>query len=160
MCVCNQHTFLQLTLIVKSQQNKNELVTRPAYEQLRPLSYPNTDIFILCFSIENPNSFQNILNKWYPEVRHHCPKIPLILVGTKVDMRHDDEIVNTLRQKGEKVICYQQGLGLAGNIGAKKYIECSALTQTGLSHVFETAVRAVKTPEPEIVPWYRRCNLL
>ena len=135
-------------------------MTRLEYDQLRPLSYPKTDVFVLCFSIENPTSFKNVTNKWYPEVRHHCPKIPLILAGTKVDLRNDEETVNTLRQKGEHIISYAQGLSLAGNIGAKKYIECSALTQKGLSHVFETAIRAIRTPEPEIVRWYRRCNLL
>ena len=38
------------------------------YDRLRPLSYPQTDVFLLCFSITNPTSFENVRTKWYPEI--------------------------------------------------------------------------------------------
>jgi small GTP-binding protein len=65
------------------------------YDRLRPLSYPQTvcvsftnipycyllqDVFLICFSLVNPASFENVRAKWYPEVSHHCPNTPLILV--------------------------------------------------------------------------------
>jgi hypothetical protein len=43
------------------------------YDRLRPLSYPQTDVFLVCFSIVSPTSFQNVKTKWVPEVKHHCP---------------------------------------------------------------------------------------
>lgn len=49
------------------------------YDRLRPLSYPQTDVFLICFSLVNPASFENVRAKWYPEVRHHCPSTPIIL---------------------------------------------------------------------------------
>ena len=30
--------------------------------------------------------------QWYREVRHHCPHTPVILVGTKLDMRDEKEM--------------------------------------------------------------------
>ena len=43
------------------------------YDRLRPLSYPDTDVFLICFSIVNPNSFANVADKWSPEISHHAP---------------------------------------------------------------------------------------
>lgn len=68
------------------------------YDRLRPLSYPQTDIFLICFSLTNPTSFKNVKLKWYPEVRHHCPSVPIILVGTKLDLREDKKTVAKLNE--------------------------------------------------------------
>lgn len=59
------------------------------YDRLRPLSYPQTDIFIICFSIVSPSSFENVRAKWYTEIRYYCPETPIVLVGTKMDLRDD-----------------------------------------------------------------------
>ena len=59
------------------------------YDRLRPLSYPDTDVFVLVFSVESPASFENVMVKWYPETKDHVPKAPRILVGTKVDLASD-----------------------------------------------------------------------
>ena len=57
------------------------------YDRLRPLSYPDTDVVLMCFAINNLDSFDNILEKWLPEVKHYCPNIPVVLVGCKRDLR-------------------------------------------------------------------------
>jgi len=57
------------------------------YDRLRPLSYPDTDVILMCFSIDSPDSLENIPEKWTPEVRHFCPNVPIILVGNKKDLR-------------------------------------------------------------------------
>ena len=115
------------------------------YDRLRPLSYPMTDVFLLCYSIISPSSFQNVSTKWYPEVSHHCPGAPIILVGTKMDMRDDKESNNRLREKGLEVVSYEQGLAKAKQINAK-YVECSSRTQKGLKNVFDEAIRSVISP--------------
>lgn len=51
------------------------------YDRLRPLSYPQTDVFLICYSVASPSSFENVTSKWYPEIKHHCPDAPIILVG-------------------------------------------------------------------------------
>jgi len=116
------------------------------YDRLRPLSYPQTDVFLLCFSIISPSSFENVSSKWYPEVSHHCPTTPIILVGTKLDLRDDKETLERMRAKGQSPISYEAGLEKAKAINAIKYLECSALTQKGLKNVFDEAIRVVISP--------------
>ena len=57
------------------------------YDRLRPLSYPQTDVFLICFSVSAPASFANIKAKWAAEVKHYCPGTPIMLVGMKGDLR-------------------------------------------------------------------------
>lgn len=116
------------------------------YDRLRPLSYPQTDVFLICFSVISPSSFENVKAKWYPEVSHHCPDTPVMLVGTKLDLRDDKDTVDKLSEKNLQPLTYAQGLQMAKEISAVKYLECSALTQKGLKTVFDDAIRAVLSP--------------
>lgn len=56
-------------------------------------------------------------SQWYPEVRHHCPSTPIILVGTKLDLRDEKETIEKLKEKKLTPITYPQGLALAKEIG-------------------------------------------
>ncbi|KAG0351581.1 Rho GTPase protein rac1 [Podila minutissima] len=116
------------------------------YDRLRPLSYPQTDVFLICFSLVSPPSFENVKTKWNPEISHHAPNIPTILVGTKLDLREEKETLDKLREKRMLPITYPQGLQMAKEISAVRYLECSALTQKGLKNVFDEAIRAVLCP--------------
>lgn len=119
------------------------------YDRLRPLSYPQTDVFLICFSIISPYSFDNVKSKWYPEISHHAPNIPLILVGTKSDLRNDANMLQQLSAKGLGIITKEQAEARAREINAKQYLECSALTQEGLKNVFDAAISAaVNKPKP------------
>ncbi|KAI1303578.1 Ras-related C3 botulinum toxin substrate 1 [Halotydeus destructor] len=126
------------------------------YDRRRPLTYPGTDVFVICFSLVDPLSFVNVSRKWHPEVSHHCPDTPTILVGTKLDLRDDAETLDSLRERNLPPITYSQGLIMAAEIGSVKYLECSALLPTGLKDIFENAVPAVLCLEPEI-PKRRKC---
>ena len=95
----------------------------------------------------NPSSFDNINQRWLPEIKHHNPDTPIILVGLKVDLREDKNTINDLNEKGLKVISTSQAQDIAKEIKAYKYLECSALTQKGLKEVFEEAVRCVVKPD-------------
>ncbi|RXG55438.1 Ras-related C3 botulinum toxin substrate 1 [Armadillidium vulgare] len=129
------------------------------YDRLRPLSYPQTDVFLICFSVVSPSSFENVTSKWYPEIKHHCPDAPMILVGTKIDLREDKETLAFLSEQSQSPVKRESGQKLANKIRAVKYMECSALTQRGLKQVFDEAVRAVLRPEP-IKRRQRKCSLL
>eukprot|EP01130_Rhizamoeba_saxonica_P010910 TRINITY_DN44_c1_g1_i1.p1 TRINITY_DN44_c1_g1~~TRINITY_DN44_c1_g1_i1.p1 ORF type:complete len:256 (-),score=42.63 TRINITY_DN44_c1_g1_i1:96-863(-) len=111
------------------------------YDRLRPLSYPQTDVFILCFSVISATSFQNVKTKWYPEVMHHCATKCLV-VGTKSDLRDDPDTLDDLRDSGLAPIDIEEGKALAEEINAIAYMECSALTNVGLKEVFDTAIKA------------------
>eukprot|EP01107_Rhizomastix_libera_P000790 TRINITY_DN1149_c0_g1_i1.p1 TRINITY_DN1149_c0_g1~~TRINITY_DN1149_c0_g1_i1.p1 ORF type:complete len:194 (-),score=46.65 TRINITY_DN1149_c0_g1_i1:64-645(-) len=115
------------------------------YDRLRPLSYANANVFLLCFSLTNSVSYENITSKWYPEVTHFCPGVPLVLVGTKLDTRTDRAVVEKLTKMGQKVVTPEMGMQLATKIKAVKYVECSARTGENLKTVFDEAVRVVLT---------------
>jgi len=103
----------------------------------------------VCFSLISPTSFNNIRSKWYPEINHHCPNAPIILVGTKLDLKEKSQQgVQDDDSKVEKVdvVSYAQSVGMMKEINAVKYIECSALTQKGVKSVFDEAVRAALFP--------------
>eukprot|EP01121_Diplochlamys_sp_Union-15-3_P012015 TRINITY_DN3544_c0_g2_i1.p1 TRINITY_DN3544_c0_g2~~TRINITY_DN3544_c0_g2_i1.p1 ORF type:complete len:188 (+),score=28.00 TRINITY_DN3544_c0_g2_i1:81-644(+) len=108
------------------------------YDRLRPLSYPQSDVFLVAFSVVSSNSYNNVKTKWHPEVRHHCPDAPIILIGTKTDLRE--------QTPATEVIPYEQGVRLMKEIGAVKYLECSALKQIGLKEIFDEAIRVVLHP--------------
>lgn len=129
------------------------------YDRLRPLSYPQTDIFLICFSVVSPASHENVRGKWFPEVKHHCPTTPVILVGTKTDLRDDPDTLTKLKDKRLSAISEVQGQSLAKEIGAVKYLECSALTQKGLKYVFDETIRAVLYPPPKKSA-KKKCSLL
>jgi len=118
------------------------------YDRLRPLSYPQTDVFLICFSVVSPPSFENARAKWNPEVSHHCPSVPKLLVGTKTDLRDDSETLGRLHDKRMNPITKEQGESMAKELGCMKYLECSALTQAGLKTVFDEAIRTVLNPRP------------
>eukprot|EP00052_Salpingoeca_macrocollata_P014294 m.112100 g.112100 ORF g.112100 m.112100 type:complete len:616 (+) comp19261_c0_seq12:72-1919(+) len=65
------------------------------YDRLRPLSYPQTDVFVLCYDVSRPASLSNVREKWYPEAVHYCPDARFVLLGLKSDLEQqvsDEEI--------------------------------------------------------------------
>ena len=65
-------------------------------------------MFLVCFAITSPTSFDNVISKWIPEVTHHCPDTPIILVGTKADMREDPGEIQKLRDKNQEMVTVQE----------------------------------------------------
>uniref|UniRef100_A0AC35GN55 Rho GTPase n=1 Tax=Panagrolaimus sp. PS1159 TaxID=55785 RepID=A0AC35GN55_9BILA len=122
------------------------------FNQLRPLSYPDADVFIVCYSVERPDSVKRIREKWIPEIRHYCPTAPILIVGNKKD----------IREESNRKISHDSGLGnnencLSPNVKisdaetlAKEFslyplIECSAKNRENIRLVFDTAIRAALT---------------
>jgi len=113
------------------------------YDKLRPLSYPNTDAFIICYSVDSKPSYINVKEKWIGEVREAAPKSPFILVCTKTDLRDDPKAAAEMNRRGESFLTPEQGKELQEAIGAKVYMECSAKNRNGVEEVFQTAVKVV-----------------
>ncbi|KAL6941519.1 Rho GTPase [Hanseniaspora vineae] len=128
------------------------------YDRLRPLSYPSTDVFLVCFSVISPPSFENVREKWFPEVHHHCPGVPCLIVGTQIDLRDDKVIIEKLQKQRLRPITRDQGERLAKDLKAVKYVECSALTQRGLKNVFDEAI--VAALEPPVIKKSKKCTIL
>uniref|UniRef100_A0A6B2LK58 Uncharacterized protein n=1 Tax=Arcella intermedia TaxID=1963864 RepID=A0A6B2LK58_9EUKA len=109
------------------------------FDRLRVKEYPDTDVFLCLFSVAHPPSFENVSARWHPELSHHCPGVPILLVGSKVDLREADPEV----PHPPDLISFEQGEDMMRAIGATKYMECSSLKQKGLSALFQEAIRAV-----------------
>ncbi|CAH8449268.1 unnamed protein product [Schistosoma turkestanicum] len=95
------------------------------YDRLRPLSYPETDVVLLCYSIDSPDSLENISEKWAPEIKHFCPNVPIILVGNKKDLRDDEATKNELRRMKQEPVKHDEGSAMATRIDADGFYECS-----------------------------------
>uniref|UniRef100_A0A8C4NML2 Ras homolog family member U n=1 Tax=Eptatretus burgeri TaxID=7764 RepID=A0A8C4NML2_EPTBU len=119
-----------------------DLAGQDDFDKLRPLCYPNTDVFLLCFSVVNPSSFQNVTEKWVPEIRRHCPRAPIVLVGTQCDLRSDVHVLIELNRARERPVSEVAAGLCAEKAGAVDYVECSALTQKNLKEVFDSAILA------------------
>jgi len=118
------------------------------YDRLRPLSYPDSHVVIICFAINHPESLDNVKEKWWPEVVHYCPNVPILLIGTKADMRADPKLTS--------LVTPEQANKMATDIKAKKYIECSAKTGSSIKELFEIAWREGMAYSPKKA----RCVLL
>ena len=118
------------------------------YKKLRPLSYPQTDIFLICFSLVYPSSLESVENEWLPEIREHCPGTPFILVGTRSDYRDEfDQHAEEYKARGWEPIAYEKGLEMKNKLGGNDYIECSTRTFKNITKVFEAAMNAVIHPQ-------------
>lgn len=112
------------------------------YDRLRYLSYPNTDVFLVCLSVVNRISYENVTAKWLPELKENSPKTPIILVGTKTDLRGDADYLEKLKTQGLGTpITFEEGVKLKTEIKASSYMECSALKHEGVKEIFQEALR-------------------
>ncbi|KAL2912506.1 GTP-binding protein Rho1 [Polyrhizophydium stewartii] len=112
------------------------------YDRLRPLSYPDSHVILICYAIDSPDSLDNVQEKWIAEVIHFCAGLPILLVGCKKDLRNDPKTIQELQKTQQSPVTYEQGQAVAQKIGAFKFLECSARLNDGVREVFEHATRA------------------
>eukprot|EP00732_Lithocolla_globosa_P001054 Lithocolla_globosa_v1_NODE_461_length_3991_cov_15.658283.p2 type:complete len:289 gc:universal NODE_461_length_3991_cov_15.658283:2769-3635(+) len=103
-----------------------------SYERLRPLSYPQTDVVLISFSCDDPDSFANVREKWRGEILHFLPTTPVILVCMKTDLR------NRLQTNAGEMVTTTQGVGMANDLGYH-YMECSSKDKVGVQETIELA---------------------
>ncbi|XP_063406880.1 ras-related C3 botulinum toxin substrate 1-like [Mytilus trossulus] len=100
------------------------------FDRLRPLSYPQTDVVLLCFSINDRSSLDNIEKKWIPEIKHNLPNVAKMLVGCKTDLRDSSKDTCIAKEEAESFASDHR----------MPYYETSALTQKGLKSCFDNTV--------------------
>ncbi|GCE97476.1 Rho GTPase [Zygosaccharomyces mellis] len=102
------------------------------YSRLRPLSYSEVDMLLVCYAANNLTSLQNVEDLWFPEVTHFCPDVPIMLVGLKADLYAQDDTRNLVDPR--------EAESLALKLGAFVHIQCSAKTRSNVEQVFTTAM--------------------
>ncbi|XP_053856699.1 rho-related BTB domain-containing protein 2 isoform X2 [Vidua macroura] len=125
----------------------------------RRFAYGRSDVVVLCFSIANPNSLHHVKTMWYPEIKHFCPRAPVILVGCQLDLRYADlEAVNRARRplarpiKPNEILPPEKGREVAKELGIP-YYETSVVAQFGVKDVFDNAIRAALISRRHLQFW-------
>ncbi|ROW13616.1 hypothetical protein VPNG_04566 [Cytospora leucostoma] len=121
------------------------------FDRLRSLSYDDTDLIMLCYSVDSKDSLENVESKWVGEITDNCPGVKLVLVALKCDLREasaDDDEAGAASPEGadgqaekKPTIGYDQGLEVARRINALRYLECSAMRNRGVNEAFTEAAR-------------------
>lgn len=111
------------------------------YDRLRPLSYSDTNVFVICYSVDSQSSYDNVSARWITELRHYRPdSTPILLVATKIDIRRNGDIPCLTPLDGKIMM---EKVGLSG------FKECSSRTDEGIRDVFVEAVRLVLQKPPQ-----------
>ncbi|KAF1542564.1 Rho-related BTB domain-containing protein 2, partial [Eudyptes schlegeli] len=118
-----------------------------------------SDVVVLCFSLANPNSLRHVKTMWYPEIKHFCPRTPIVLVGCQLDLRYADlEAVNRARRplakpiKPTDILPPERGHEVAKELGVP-YYETSVVAQFGIKDVFDNAIRAALISRRHLQFW-------
>lgn len=126
--------------VIKSYADHNFEIGQEDYDRLRPLSYPDSHVILMCFAIDNPISLDNIRLKWKHELDLYVPNVPKIVVGCKSDLRKEKSEDST-----KNLVSFEHAHRVANEVGAVSYIECSAKTRENVIQVFTQAARASLT---------------
>eukprot|EP01091_Cochliopodium_minus_P009722 TRINITY_DN2455_c0_g1_i3.p1 TRINITY_DN2455_c0_g1~~TRINITY_DN2455_c0_g1_i3.p1 ORF type:complete len:156 (+),score=42.42 TRINITY_DN2455_c0_g1_i3:205-672(+) len=111
-----------------------------SYKRMRDLIYPDGKMVLLCFSLISPTSLENLKTKWIPEVREKNNDVCFYLVGLKLDLRNDPNVLKELQERNSSPISYEMGLKKSKEFGCLGYMECSSLTRENLLEMFEDCI--------------------
>ncbi|PIG89880.1 GTP-binding protein RHO3 [Aspergillus arachidicola] len=155
--VSNSHIHTSLDIFVDNVHMELSLwdtAGQEEFDRLRALSYEDTHVIMLCFSVrslrpriggyqlnarmqvDSPDSFENVASKWVDEISENCPGVKMVLTALKCDLRKDE-----FENPNPNAITYEQGLAKAKEIGAVKYLECSAVQNRGIMETFYEAAK-------------------
>ena len=112
-------------------------------ERDRWLLYQNTDVFVICFSLVKRSTFANAREKWYQQISFYSRNALVILVGTKLDLRENQERGFLEAEDLLAIVGKDDGVEMMKDMAALTYVECSSVTTCGVERVFYKAAKAV-----------------
>lgn len=113
------------------------------FDRLRPLSYQDAKVILICFELDKRASFTNLSDRWVAEVNYFCKEVKMILVGCKSD----------LRDGSNDSVSDEEALQFAKQHGNIPYIATSAKQGTGCDKVFPTAIDITQAKK-------KKCDIL
>ncbi|KAJ5565904.1 hypothetical protein N7535_007542 [Penicillium sp. DV-2018c] len=146
LCLANLRFLVRLDIFVDNIHVELSLwdtAGQEEFDRLRALSYEDTHVLMLCFSVDSPDSFENVSSKWIAEINENCPGVRVVLTALKCDLRKDEEM-----NDNPNTISFDQGLAKAKEIGAVKYLECSAVQNRGIRESFYEAAKVALDVHP------------
>lgn len=121
------------------------------YDNIRPMTYADTDVFLVCYAVDSPTSLENVVAKWVPELRHYCPDAPFVLLGTRSDKRKRG-VRKRKSSKPKPAVSFvhpREAQKVGNELGAAGIMECSAKNPDSLCHIFDEIVKiGFKTKRP------------
>ena len=120
------------------------------YDRLIPLSFPQTDVFLLCYSMMNPFSLKQLADKWYPTISHHCPGTPFFIVRVQDELLLENLIERDQANQGNRGVRWippAEAQLVAVGLGAQKHLTYSVSNQEGLKRMFDEVIRTVLSPQ-------------
>lgn len=69
---------------------------------LRELCYSGVDVFLVCFSVVNPETFRSVQTNWIPTLTKQHRNATVILIGTQSDLRTDQSTIAYLQVSKRK----------------------------------------------------------
>eukprot|EP01091_Cochliopodium_minus_P010941 TRINITY_DN3011_c0_g1_i2.p1 TRINITY_DN3011_c0_g1~~TRINITY_DN3011_c0_g1_i2.p1 ORF type:complete len:205 (-),score=45.17 TRINITY_DN3011_c0_g1_i2:83-697(-) len=131
----------QFNVMIQDTGSQDEFAnTRSKY-------YHNAQIILICFSLISSPSFQSVEQKWIKEIKNTNPNVPILLIGTKLDLRNNEKMVERLKDKNMHPISGSEGLETCKKIVALGYFEISVEEdKNALQKVFTDAIKLVFDP--------------
>ena len=130
------------------------------FDRLRSLSYDDTQAIMLCFSVDNRGSLENVSSKWVAEITEHCQGVKVVLCALKCDLREEQEKDEEEERPPQRMIQYNEGLEVARKIGALRYLECSAMRNRGVNEAFTEAARVALQVKPARSKDDSKCSIM
>eukprot|EP00924_Labyrinthula_sp_SR-Ha-C_P011228 maker-scaffold_48-snap-gene-1.39-mRNA-1 protein AED:0.23 eAED:0.23 QI:99/1/1/1/1/1/6/167/200 len=155
-------TFVITVGFKKNQSLELELwdtAGQEGFKEVRKLSYPGTDGFMVCFGSDQEKSLNNVQNVWLPEILKDGKMRDIkgvekassfVVVGTKADL---------LKDKDEREYVKKRAKDVTTHMGGSDFVLCSSITGEGLQDAFKYLIRAAYRNK-YVVSSGRRCSLL
>ena len=102
------------------------------HSAIREFAYKDSNVFILCYSVVDRSSLNNVRDKWIPEIRKFLgKKVKMILVGTQTDVR------DSVCLDQDTPVSKAEGSNFARAVGADYFMECSFSSTNSFRDIFK-----------------------
>ncbi|MHA1721705.1 MAG: GTP-binding protein [Candidatus Baldrarchaeia archaeon] len=104
-----------------------DIAGHETFQKIRRYYYQGAAGALILYDVTNPESFEHVKD-WYDDVVSHCGKIPVVLIGNKIDL------------KDQRKVTTEQGVKKAEEMRLSKFLETSAKTGANVHSAFVSII--------------------